>query len=209
MLQAGTRAVRGLGGGCYRGVVLEDAWPAARSADTTVDSRGTSTVPADVPVLELDQRPAVRLLAECNLELARVRDVRGVYPRVAVRGDLPRDHDAVRRLTGENLAPLALTAVDAALVVPAAGPSLEHGLGHLGLADVMARPPAVVSVGEQRECAVHRERYGHGVPDRLVNLGAGCLVGHVSSWCVPVLAAPCGPVLPVVSCERLIRSASA
>src|SRR5215472_7963005 len=207
MQRAGTSAVRGSGGGCHRGVVLEDAGPAAWSADTPVDVGRTGAVPADVSVLELDHRPAIRLLVERGLELAGVRDVRVVYPRVAVRGDLPRDDDAVRRLAGENLSPLALAAVDAALVVTATRARLEHGFRHLGLADVVARPPAVVSVGKQRECPVHRERYGHGVPHGLEDLGAGCLVGHVSSWWVS--PAPCGAALPAVSCERLIRSASA
>src|SRR5215475_8198221 len=111
----------------------------------------------------------------------------------------------MRRLAGKNLAPLALAAVDAALVVPATRPRLEHGFGHLGLADVVAWPPAVVSVGEQRECPLGRERHRHGVSDGLEKLGAGCLVRHVSSWCVPMSAALRGAARPVVSCERLIR----
>src|SRR5215469_207393 len=194
MQRAGTRAVRGSGGGCHRGVVLEDAGPAAWSADTAVDPGGTSAMPADVSVLELDHRAAVRLLAERGLELAGVPDVRVVHPRVAVRGDLPCDDYSVRRFAGEYRAPLALAAVDAALVVTAARARLEHGFRHLGLADVVARPPAVVSVSEQRERSVHRERNRHGVPDGLEHLGAGGQVGHVSSWCVPMPAAPCGPV---------------
>src|SRR5262249_24562332 len=148
---AGTLILTGSGRGCDLGVVVQNARPASGAGDAAVDSGGSRAVPVDVAVLELDPGLPVELFAEGDFELAGAGQVGVVDPRVPLGGDLPGDDDPARRVAGQHGAPLALAAVDAAFVVAAADPRLEHGLGHLGGADVVAGPPAVVSLGEQRE----------------------------------------------------------
>src|SRR5262249_51810702 len=164
-----------------RGVVFQDAWPASWAADALVNPGGARAVPADVARLKFAQSLAVALRAAVPLDLAGARGVWVGAPGVCLRGDLPRDHDAVRRVAGQDLAPLALAAVHAALVVAAACPWFEHGLGHLGRPDVVAGPPAVESLGKQPERPVGRQRHGNRVPDRLADPSACPPGAHGSS----------------------------
>src|SRR5262249_31502514 len=113
-----------------------------------------------------------------DLELAGMGGVRVEDPVVAVRGDLPGHHDPVRWIAGEHPAPLALAAVHAALVVPAADARLEHGLGEVGGAAVVAGPPGVVAVGEKGERPVGGQRHGHRTADGCGRSGGCGLLGH-------------------------------
>src|SRR5215470_12631069 len=99
---------------------------------------GTVAVPLEVPVLDLDTRAVRSLRHEPHLDLAGLRGVRVVPP---VTLQLPRVHEAVRRIPHEHPAPVALAAVDTGLVPAAAHLRFERAGGHVRFADVVLLGP--------------------------------------------------------------------
>src|SRR6266516_4085215 len=131
------------------GVALQDAGPAAGRGHAAVDPGRARAMPLEVAVLKLHAGLAVRLAGERDLDLAGVRGIGVEEPVVAVRVDLPGEHDPVRGIARRYRAPVALAAVHAALVITAADAGFEYGLGEVGGAEVvLARPPRVVTLGE-------------------------------------------------------------
>src|SRR5712691_1855019 len=150
---------RRLGGVCE---LLENAGPAAGHRDLPSQLFGAGAEPLDVPVLKVDLGLTV-LLGEQHLDLAGVLWV-GVVLKLTV--ELPGHDEAGRRVVREHLAPVALRAVNAALVPAPASLGLKHGLGQVGLADVVADPPGVEPLGEELERLLSRDRHRHLVPHR-------------------------------------------
>src|SRR5260221_1263831 len=105
-------------------------------------------------MLEIHASRAARLRRESDFDLARFREVGLVLP-LAV--DLPRHHQAVRRIPDENGAPVAIGAVHLFAVAAAACSPFDDRFLHRRFADVVsARPPAVVSLREDFERALDR-----------------------------------------------------
>jgi hypothetical protein len=77
------------------------------------------------------------------------------WVELPLRADLPGEHQPLRRLPQENAAPIAFTAVDAALQPTAPDPRLEDRLLRVRLADVFIgeRPPS--HTGEDLPGAIH------------------------------------------------------
>ena len=77
---------------------------------------------------------------EADLDLARLRQIGLIPPLLR---DLPRDHESVRRIPLEDLAPVAFGAVLLPRVAAAADLAFDDAARHRRLADVVtARPPA-------------------------------------------------------------------
>src|SRR6185503_7881510 len=97
-------------------------------------------------VFEFDPRAAA-LRNEVYLDLGDQRRI--VFP---IAADLPGEQHAARRFPGENLAPLALRAVLAALIPASADMRLDHHIGNRrGIDRMTAQPPAPHAGGEHRE----------------------------------------------------------
>src|SRR5215469_6429944 len=109
------------------------------SPDISGHHVGTLAMSPDVTVLQIDLGVPV-LLSEQHLNLAGSSPIRVI---LQVRVDLPGDDETLRRLEGKHGPPVTLAAVDVALVPAASLLRLEHGLGQVGLADVVADPPRV------------------------------------------------------------------
>src|SRR5204863_7947232 len=95
------------------GVAVEVERPALVAANALAQAFPALAVAIDVAMLELYASPIRRLLDEAHLHLARALGIALNLPR---RADVPREDDPLRRLVGEHARPLALAAVDAAVI---------------------------------------------------------------------------------------------
>src|SRR5256885_16718375 len=128
--------------------------PAALTADALAQALPALAVAIQVPVLEHDARSLGALGDKAHLDLARPLEIRLDLP---LRTDVPAKHKPVRGLVGEHARPLALAAVHAAVVDPAARARLEDRLRDLHLEHVvLARLDAVKVLGENAEGALDR-----------------------------------------------------
>src|SRR5262245_18564012 len=187
---AGTPVPPGSGCGRDLGIAIHDGGPAAGRGDARVDGGPAGPVPLKVAVLKLHPGLAVRLAGEPDLELTGVRGVGVEVPGLVVRVDLPGHDDPVRWVAGEHLAPVALAAVHAALVVAAPGTWLEHDVGKIGFPEVVpVRPPAEVTLGEQAERPLRGQWHGHRTADWRERPSGCGLLGHGCSCRSPSVAA--------------------
>src|SRR5215212_2200556 len=117
---------RGLSSGEQVGVPAQVERPAALGVDALADGLPTLEVAVEVAVLKHHARPLGCLGDEPNLDLAGLV---GVGLDLPLRGDVPADHEAVRRVVGEDARPAALASVDAAVVEMTARMRLKDRLG--------------------------------------------------------------------------------
>src|SRR5262245_56149304 len=85
-------------------------------------------------MLELDARPLLAVGDEAHLDFRL--EIRVVLP---IRADVPRQHEARRRLPGQYASPVARAAVVAPLVPAAADARLDHRVHGVGLDDFVGR----------------------------------------------------------------------
>src|SRR5215207_9038398 len=136
------------------GESLQVERPAALGVDRAALALPALAVAVEVAVLEFDTCALRGLGDEANLHLARLLEVGLDLP---LRGDVPAEHDPVRRLIGEHARPLALAAVDAAVVDAPTRASLKHRLRYLDSEHVvLARLDAVEVLREDRERTLDR-----------------------------------------------------
>ena len=125
------------------------------------------TVCVEAAVFELDSGAVGPLRDESHLDLGE--EVSIVGPLTC---DLPRENQSRRRVPHQHLAPIALAAVDVALVPAAPGsrPSITASSSSSAADVELAWPPAVVPAGEGRERLLLRCLDD----DRVANGGALC-----------------------------------
>src|SRR5262249_55467702 len=124
-----------------------DAGPAAGGADALAHRLGLVTVILEAAMLELDPGLALALGDEADLDLGQETGI-----ELPLGTELPGEHEARRRLPDQDAAPLAFTAILAALIPAPAGPGLHDGFLLRRFGDGMAlRPPAREAGGENIE----------------------------------------------------------
>src|SRR5215207_7373909 len=154
------------------GESLQVERPAALGVDRAALALPALAVAVEVAVLEFDTCALRGLGDEANLHLARLLEVGLDLP---LRGDVPAEHDPVRRLIGEHARPLALAPIHAAVVDAPALASLEHRLRYLDVEHVvLARLDAVELLREDRERALDRDFDDDVGPHEFL----ACLCGH-------------------------------
>ena len=128
----------------------------------------------EVAMLDLDARAFGGLGGEPDLDLAGLV---GIGLDLPARVDVPADHHPVGRLAGQDASPVALAAVDAAIVDLAPHARLEDPLGDVDLEQVvLARPPRPDAFGKDRE------RFRDRSVDDCRGLDRrGCRLAHESS----------------------------
>ena len=164
---------------------VQDQRPALRGAHHLPVAGAGLAVAGKAAVLQLHPGVRAAVGAEAHLDLARLR---WVWNRLAVRPDLPREDEPVRRLPGQHTAPVALEALGAALEAAPADPRLDRDRVQAFLRPrVFPRPPSLEALRERHERALGRARHLQRVPEcRVVDLGQS----HGRGAYAPAGAAP-------------------
>src|SRR5215469_12766720 len=135
------------------GETCQDASPATLGIKDRTHHTSLVTVPIEMAMLEFETRPPRAVCDEGHLDFGLQRQV--ITP---VRGDLPSEHESMRRLPREHLTPLAFRAVDTALVPATTNVGFDHGRSCRNLADMVSiqRPPLAVPFRENAEGVLNR-----------------------------------------------------
>src|ERR1700736_3699955 len=98
--------------------------PALVAVDSFANAFPAFAVPVEIAVLDLDPGPLGSLGHETYLPLA---DLGRVGLDLPVRADVPTEHDTPRRLVHQDVRPMALAAIDAAVIEVPADTGFEYG----------------------------------------------------------------------------------
>src|ERR1051326_1171719 len=137
------------------GIEIEQTGPAVGRIDGGADDLRVGRCDA---MLKLDAR-GVAIRDEANVHFAL-----DVLVELKLAVQMPGENQALRRLPGQYLTPIAFATVDADFVPAPARPRLDHHALHFGGGDVMRLgPPAAEARGEHLEGALARHLHADGV----------------------------------------------
>src|SRR5262249_31726576 len=158
-------------------IELQDGGPAIGCVHRGAHSIRACAMAFEVPVLKIHSRRAARHRGETDFHFARLSQVGLVAPSVC---DLPCQHKAARRLPDQDLAPVALCAIDLLALTPPAGAAFDNALLHRRLSYVVgARPPGVDSLREYLKGALCAGLHADALANRsfrsLVQCGLHCV----------------------------------